>query len=173
MALLRNLDYEGIARIKSYPVAPASTFLEGDFLTFDGSGRLQQTVGTGANYGSGKIMVGRALENAVKDDGSLKTHVAVLVCEPGTRFKLPIYHGTPASAVFASSTLGTAYELRNTTGGFPAVDISQTSNTKVRVVDGTAEGYTGWPDVSGTSSTQYGEVWVEFIGTSCVLSTVS
>jgi hypothetical protein len=172
LALARNLDYEGLGRIKAYPVAPSSTFVAGDFLTFDSSGRLQQTVSTGANYGASALIVGRALENALKDDGSLKAHVSVIIAEPGTRFKMPIYHGTPASAVFNSNLLLSAasdYELRNTSGGFPALDISATTNKKVRIVDGESESYPGWPDTVGAGTQQFPNVWVEFMGSACAL----
>ena len=120
--LVRLTETRGPQHIDKFPVASGSTFVKGDFLTLNGSGQLQIAVAAGSNVGSGALIVGMANENALDDSGALRNSVGVIIAQPGTQWKLPIYNATPASAVFNTNMIGAKYELHNNTGGGFSVD---------------------------------------------------
>ena len=160
--LVRLFETRGPQHIDKFPVAASQTFVKGDFLTFNGSGQLQLAVAAGSNVGSGALIVGQANENALDDYGNLKQSVGVIIAQPGTQFKLPLYNATPSSAVFNTNELGVKYELHNLSSGGFAVDNGSTTNVAVTIVGIAAEDYPGWlHGTTGAGSIEYPAVWVE------------
>lgn len=161
----------GKQRIVALPEAASQTFKKGDFLTLDANGRVQQALSAGNNVGgisvnaTGNRIVGRAEADASGTTGKL----APVMTPGGTQFELPVYNPTPASAVPSTAQIGKQYDLRYATGSpknFWAVDISSTANPKLKIVDMLAAYHTGWDGAgypTAASTTQYGNVWVEFL----------
>ncbi len=123
--------------------AASETYKVGDPLIRDSNGKLAIAATSGNNVGSGDI-VGTSLHNAADiltgtytPDG-MGPYAPWL---PGFRASLPLYHGTPASAVMTEAVLDlpTDLELRNE-GGIWCLDVSATSNPKFRV-ESIAPGY--------------------------------
>ena len=161
--------------LRTYPVNAAETFKKGDILTFTTTGKLTQTLSAAANFGATPYIVGIAMQDATDDNGAVRPSISVLEVKPGTRMWLPIYHGTPASAVFTPGTSNSqsaaGFELRynSATTGF-AVDVSATTNKAVRILDVDPADYPGWPTYNGAGTTQYPHVLVEFIAGACLLT---
>jgi len=184
MAKARFLEAKGVTITEMYPVVGGSTFKAGDILTITSAGLATQTLTAGNNMGAVSNnelrILGQAMEDALRADGSEKTQVSVRLAVPGAWFKLWLYHGTAASAYANTNMLSTAYELRydTATTGF-AVAVDATTNTKCRIVAFGTETFSvsakgRWPEgiqpsteITGAadttvSSNQYPEVWVEF-----------
>ena len=173
MAQSPSYQFRGLARTVALPEASTQTFKIGDFLTLDSNGRVQQALSAGTNAGASSAgtttnrIVGRAMQNATGTTGKL---VSVILAEPQTEFLVPVYHGTPSSAVPNTNLIGKGFELRYASGtpNFFAVDISASTNPKVKITDIYPPDHTGYdPSVPGyptaASTTQYGQVWVTFI----------
>ena len=163
MALVRNIETRGLRHSAKFAPASGQTFVKGDFLVFNGSGQLTIAVAAGNNVGGGALIVGQANENALDDYGNLRLSVGVTLAQPGTQFKLPIYHATASSAVFNPNELGGQYELAFTSGSVWGVDIGHNTNKAAVIVDVAGEDYPGW--LTGTSSgagtVLYPNVWIE------------
>ena len=160
--------------IREYPVKAAETFKMGDFLTLTTDGYLTQTLSAATN-GAALLYVGRALENATDDNGTLRTYIKVLLCQPGTRFWMPLYNTTAATALYTPGTSNSqataGYELRyqSATAGF-VVDISATTNKAVRIVDADASDYAGGHVTAAAGTAQYPWVLCEFVGAFCLFT---
>lgn len=152
--------------------AAGSTFAKGMILTCDGNGRLQAPVAAGNNLGGGLLLAGLANEAATGLQGStaatLKTVVSFMLANPEGRFLMPLYHATPASAVFTPGNAGNAYELRVDAGGALVGDISQNTNTYVRLEGVLAQDYPGWPAYNGVGNVLYPLCEWSFIGSHCL-----
>ena len=173
MAQAPSYGARGLQRIVALPEAATQSFKIGDFLTLDSNGRLQQALTAGNNFAGSSSgtttnrIVGRAMQSATGVTGKM---VDVMIAEPHTEFLLPVYHGTPSSAVPNTNLVGKGFEVRYASGTTPffAVDISANTNSKVKVTDMYIPDHTGWdPTVPGfptaASTTQYGQVWCTFI----------
>jgi hypothetical protein len=172
----------GLQRVVALPEAANQTYKIGDFLTLDSSGRLTQGLSTGSNFGASSSgttanrIVGRAMQNGSNSSTGGKM-ADVMIAEPHTEFLLPVYHGTPASAVPKTDYIGLGFEIRYVSGSpnFFAVDVSASTNRKLKVTDMYIPDHTGWdPTVPGfptaASTTQYGQVWCTFIDEQTALS---
>lgn len=165
MANSKALGVRGLQNQRLYPVASGATFAAGDFLVLTSTG--VQGVSAGSNFVPGtNPIVGRALEPSTRTDGSNLTapYVAVILAEPGTEFLLPLYHSTPASAVPTIAMLlkSAVYELKQSSNGFPQVDLTATTNTAIRIKDIDPSDCPTWP-TSVSGAVQYANVWVEFL----------
>jgi len=102
------------------------------------SGKVQLVVAAGNNLGANDDLLGIALEPATGVTGLAGAEadkIGVYVFTRPIVLRLPVYHGTPASAITAISQIGTAYELRwDATQGL-CVAIDATTNTKGKVID--------------------------------------
>lgn len=114
---------------KEYPVS-GQTLSRGQMVALS-SGLLVTAKAAGNNLGSGDKLVGFLMHDVTSD---MTTAIVAFAGRPNI-ITLPVYHGTPASAVTAAAQRGTAYEVRNHTGNIPCVDIGSTTNTKATVVD--------------------------------------
>jgi hypothetical protein len=166
----------GLQRVVALPESTNQTFKIGDFLTLDANGRVQQKLTTGSNLGSAAAgavtdyrVVGRAMQSGTNSSTGGKM-VDVMIAEPHTEFLLPLYHGTPASAVPSTALIGLGFELRYVAGSpnYFAIDVSATTNRKMKITDMYIPDHTGWdPSLPGfptaVSTTQYGQVWCTFI----------
>jgi len=158
----------GIANVRAFPVKTGETFKAGDFVLLTTSG-VTAVVAAGSNFGAATTNATRILGQAQNDavdanTNALNTHVDVILAQPGTAFCVPLYHGTPASAVPSLTQIGTDYEMRQVTAGFPSVDVGTTTNKIARIVDFDPNDYTTWPDTTTAGTTQYANVWIEIIG---------
>lgn len=174
MAQAPSFGARGLQRVVALPEASGQSFKIGDFLTLeDGTGRVKQGLSANSNIGASSSgttanrIVGRAMQNATQTTGKM---IDVMIAEPMTEFLLPVYHGTPSSAIPSTGQIGSGYELRYASGSpnFFAVDVSAATNRKVKVTDMYIPDHTGWdPTVPGfptaDSTTQYGQVWCVFI----------
>lgn len=171
----KTFGLRGVSEIKTFPVKSSATFKQGDFLIFTSTG-LDIAAASGANVAATSQyvrIVGRALGNALDDNGAVRTHMEVQLANPETEFELPIYHATPASAVADPvNQLGIQYELRNASGGsgYWGVDISATTNKKVQIVDYNIEDYPLWPDGVTIGTTQYARCWARPVAASVLVS---
>lgn len=182
MAQMPSFGARGKKRIVELPEAASQTFKKGDFLTLDSNGRVQQTLSAGNNLGATTAstnntalrIVGRAEADA---SGVTGRFVPVMVAEPGTAFSLPVYHGTPSSAVPNTSLVGKSYPLRYASGSpaYFALDISTTTDFKAKVVEmipgpGGHDGFDGQGYPTAASTVQYGNVLVELLPQYCALT---
>ena len=156
------------------PIQSGATFGVGDFLVMSTTGAVIGAA-AGNNYPAASSIntkiIGRAESPAVDvNTNSANPFVSITKAQPGTEFLLPLYHTTPASAVPTLSQLGTKYELRNTSGGWPAVDLTQTTNVIVKVVDFDPADYPAWPGSYATGSVQEANVWVEILASAATLT---
>lgn len=131
---------EHVGGVRRATPAAGETFKPGDVLIRHTDGKLKIAAASGANVGAGDI-VGIALDSAVdiltgKYDrsGAGTVGCRYMAWTPGFRAILPLYHGTPASAVITEADIDapTDLELRNE-GGIWCLDVSATSNPKFRV----------------------------------------
>lgn len=96
------------------------------------SGELVIAKSSAGDLGSGDDPIGVANAPATGVEGSDVSFSPIL---PGKRYKMQVYHATPGSALTAQSQVGTAYGLTLLSTGQFVVNLADTSNTKVRVVD--------------------------------------
>ncbi len=208
-AIAKIFDARGFQRVGTLPIASGQTFKAGDFLSLNSSGQLQQavTAGNGSSTngqcpvwssGATNLIVGRAIEDAqpsVNDPTILpatKTYGRFVIAEPGTQFKVPLYHATPGSAYPSPAFIGQYYELWNLSSSatfatgttVPAsayfVRIDKTSVNKCLIVDFSGDDYQGWPEWIGQASapssgtvSQYCGTWIEIIGQAAALSSAA
>jgi hypothetical protein len=179
MATGISYNTRGFQRTELLPVKASGSFKKGQFLIFNSG--VDRHAASDANLGAtGNTtrIVGMALEDSTRDDGSAKGVVEVMIAEPGTQFLLPLYHATPASAVATpASQLGRSFELRNVGGNYDAIALDATTNTKLKIVGYATEEYPTWPgritDTAGSvtaGTTQYANAWVEVLGSATCLS---
>lgn len=134
MATLQNyapLNFvDGPVTRLRFPEAASQSFKAGDLVILS-SGKVAISVAAGNSLDTDTKILGMALEPAT---GVTDTMVSVLVFLGSVSMDLPVYHGTPASAVTAVANNGTAYALyHSSTGGF-MVDLSNTTKPNVRQV---------------------------------------
>ena len=174
MAQTRTYGARGKLQVRAYPEAASQSFKKGDFLTVDSNGRAQLAAAAGSSVGAttatlnnlANRIIGRAEADASGTTGKM---LPVLLVE-GSEFLLPVWHGTPSSAVPNTNQIGKTYELKYVSGSpnYWAIDISATTNPKFKITDMQpgALGHDGW-DGSGyptaASTVQYGVVWGTFI----------
>lgn len=160
----------GNIHIGRWPVAASQTFKAFDFLTVDASNAAIQGVAAGSRMGavSGNQnrVLGRALEDALDETGTLRTSVGIIFCQPGVEFELPLDHGTPASAVATPSSgqlLTSGFECKNvnTNGGYYAVSLDNTTNKVWVIKDYVIDDLSTWPNATTSGTTQYPRVWAE------------
>jgi hypothetical protein len=110
--------------------AATQTFKAGDFVDLS-SGKVALSVAAGNTLGANDDPMGIALQDAT---GTTDTKILIYKIHPGFRIILPVYHGTPASAVTAIADIGSSFGIRNHTGSIWCVALDETSATKVHVV---------------------------------------
>jgi hypothetical protein len=174
MANTKTLGVRGPYRVIAYPVKSDATFKEGDFVLLTSTG-LTQAAAAGNNFGTfgtnATKIVGRAMAPAVDPNtGSVNAFVQVIIAQPGIEFEVPLYNATPASAVPALTQIGTAYEMRQSSGGVPQIDTGTTTNAHARITDFAGQDDTPlWP-TSITGGSQYANCYVEFLGAACLIT---
>ena len=173
MANTLALGVRGPWKIESFPVKSDATFNAGDFVLLTSSG-LYNAAAAGNNFaavaGNTTRIAGRATTSAIDPNtGAVRSYAEFIVAEPGVQFQVPLYSATPASAVPALTQLGTAYEMRESSSGFPQIDLDNTGNAHAYIQDFDPTDAPAWP-TSVTGAAQYSNVWVEFKGTACLLS---
>jgi hypothetical protein len=189
--VVRSYDYKGLARTGRLPIAASQTYKKGDFLAVNSSGQLVAAISTAGNdfpvwtSGIANLIVGQALEDAqpVTNDVTIvpttKLYGTFIIAEPGTRFRVPLYHSTASSAYPSPAFIGAQYNLsyQTITGNTVyCVNIAATNKPVCQIVDYVADMYIGWPDIgqasapsSGTLS-QYCDTWIEFLGGASLLT---
>lgn len=117
---------------RPYTEAASQTFVAGDLVTLS-SGKVAIAKAAGNTMVAADKILGRAASDA---SGTTDAAIDVHVFLPGHTERLPVYHGTAASAVTAITDVGTAYGLRNdaTQGWCIALDETGATTTKVRIV---------------------------------------
>jgi hypothetical protein len=172
MANSKTLGVRGPYRVFNYPVKSDASFKEGDFVLLTSTG-LYQAAAAGANFAdvtnNATRIAGRALAPAVDPNtGAVNAFVQIIAAEPHVEFEVPLYHATPASAVPALTQIGTGYEMRQSSGGFPQIDVGTTTNAHARITDFAGQDDTpNWP-TSITGGVQYANCYVEFYGDACL-----
>jgi hypothetical protein len=172
MALSRGylIDEPGnAAKIMPYPILSTQTYSLGDMLQKDSNGRLEQPVAVSTAYTS-QLIAGMATGGALNDQGVVYAYGSVALWHPELQMALPLYSGTPASAVFNPNMLGNTYGMYNSSGGFPCVNFDDTSNIYFRVIGVLEEDYPGWPTYNGAGTTQYPKVIVVPLKAQCLYS---
>ena len=114
--------------------ANSSTFVVGD-LVYSSSGAIT-VCGTDP-----ATIMGIALKAGTNTTTTNKK-IPVLVLDGDTEFSMSLYHGTAASATFsdASNQLSVAYGIVKSAAGKWAVDLSETSSTRVVITDYPVQG---------------------------------
>lgn len=173
MANTKVFGVRGPYRIVTLPVKSDAAFKQGDFVLFTTSG-LTAAASAGSNYAAASSnatrIAGRAMTDAIDPNtNAVRTYAEIIIAEPGVSFQVPLYNATPASAVPALAQLGTAYEMRQASGGFPQIDTGNTGNAHAYIVDFDPTDCPAWP-TSITGGVQYANVWVEYKGTACLLT---
>lgn len=169
------LDYRGLARVATLPIAASQTFKEGDYGIANTSGLVEQAAtagdGTSTNgqvpiWASGitNLIVGRYIEDAQPSPNdptilpTAKTYGKFIIAEPGTQFAIPLFHATAASAYPNPNLLATGFELWNLNSSatgvpsgttFPSnvyvIRIDKTTAVKAQIVDFWEETFPTWP----------------------------
>lgn len=161
----------GHIKIVNWPIAPspAQSFKAFDFLVFDANNAAIAGCAAGSRIGAVSTnqnrVIGRALSDALDENGAARTRVGVIVACPNCEFEMPVDHATPSSAVLIpTSQLMTSYEIKNvnTNGGYYAISLDNTSNPKGTIMDFNEEDLPTWPDATTTGTTQYARAWFEF-----------
>jgi hypothetical protein len=99
------------------PEAATQTFVKGDLLTLS-SGKAAIAVAANATHTSADLESGLVIGTAVADaSGVTNTPVAIELITDNTLIRLPVIHGTPASAVTAVAQLGVGYDIGHWTDG--------------------------------------------------------
>lgn len=116
--------------VRQFTEGASQTFTSIDLVTLS-SGKVVIAAAAGNTLTSGVKILGRASEDA---SGVTDDPVLVEVWMPGHTERMPVYHGTPASAVTAITDIGTAYGLRNDATQGWCIALDETSATKGRVI---------------------------------------
>jgi hypothetical protein len=189
--VVKTYDVRGLQRLGRLPIAASQTYKAGDYLSLNSSGQLQVAISSVGNdataWSSGitNLIVGRATEDAQPATGdptilpTTKLYGEFIIAEPGTQFRMALFHTTATSAYPAPTQIGAQYNLsyRSITGNsIWCANLASSSAPMVQVVDFVPDYYPGWPDVgqaaapsTGTLS-QYADCWVEFLGGVVALS---
>lgn len=171
--MIATYGYTGIGRIRQFTPAPGSTFTKGQWLTMDGNGRVQLAVAASGDFALGSLLVGMANENAQVLQGNqliLNTQIQVVMCEPGTLFKMPQYNATAANSVFNPANIGTAYNLTNQNGVF-AANNGTTNHACMRLMNVDGADFPNWPrGYSAAGTVQFPSCMFEVLGTACLLT---
>jgi hypothetical protein len=189
--VVKSYEYKGLARTGRLPIATGQSWSKGDFLAVNSSGQLIAAIAaTGSDMtawsaGIVNLVVGQALEDAQPQSGDVtivpnpKLYGTFIIAEPGTRFRMPLYHATAASAYPSPAFIGAQYNFSYQTitgSNVWCVNIAATNAPKCVIVDYVGDMYQGWPDIgqaaapnSGTLA-QYCDCWVEFLGGASLLT---
>jgi hypothetical protein len=189
--VVKSYEYRGIGRTGRLPIASGQTYKAGDFLAVNSSGQLVAAISSAGSdmsawtSGQTNLIVGRALEDAQPQTNdptilpTTKLYGTFIVAEPGTQFRMPVYHPTASSAYPSPTQIGSQYNFsyQTVTGNNVwCVNLNASAAPKLQIVDFVPDYYPGWPDVgqssapsSGTLS-QYADCWVEFLGGACLLT---
>lgn len=143
--------WQGLGKTETAGEAASQTFVVGDLLKIDTSGQLAIAATGGNTVTSSVILAGIALEPATGTTGNF---VKYGVITDQFRLRVPVYHGTAASAVTAETLISETYVIRNDNTQGWCIDISTSSNG-VGVITGIDRGY--------AIATQYGPVYVELV----------
>lgn len=171
MRSYKTFGVRGKQRVGSWPLLSTTTCKVGDFLVIDAAGKAAVAAASnnpvGATSTNTNRILGRATEESHDENGTIRTVIHFIIAEPGTEFEVPIYHATQASAVATPATDPlTAFELYNV-GGVWAVDISETTDVKCKIVDYNTEDLPTWPDAVTAGTVLNPRVWIEFMPAHC------
>lgn len=159
-------------QIRNYPVKPTAVFAQGDFvlLTSTGLDKCAAASASFANPTSNAVrIVGRAAAPSVDLNANQggtapqATYVPVEMAAVGVWFNMPLYSATPASAVPTIAQIGTKYGFYQAAGGYPSVNIDDTTNVCGMIVDFDPNDFSAWPGSVGPGTTQYANVYVEVL----------
>lgn len=178
MARQRYYGVEGHTINATFPIVSSSTFKNGDMLIWDSTNGGQIAATAAANMAAVSAndnrFLGRANEDALDANGTVKSSVSVCLAQPLVRFMLWLYHGTATSAVATPlSQLGVEYEVRYQSAALGwAVALDATTNKFVTVVDfitgnKSTDGLTTWPGATTVGTNQYPPVWAAPILANC------
>lgn len=139
--------------VPTYTEAASQSFKIGDFVGLS-SGKVRQNISNGSKWdSSGDLVVGLARQPA---SGTTDANVDILVADGLTRYSIPVYHATPASAVTAVSQKGTTVQLYYSTAAGFFASIADTSSGIFLIEDidprlpvGTSYGYVIGRFISG------------------------
>lgn len=139
----------GSVRQEDFPEAASQTFKRGD-LVYLVSGKVTVVPSSPTT----EKILGMALADA---SGTTDTMLPVLIADDNVEFSVPVYHGTPASAITAVTDVGLdgGYGLKKATvSSRPAwaLDLENTTNDVLFVQS---------IDKEFPAGTQYGRYWVK------------
>lgn len=133
--------------------AASQSFVAGDILKIDAAGQ----VAIGAAAGNDMTSSSTTVAGIALEDASGTTGAAIQVLVPlnlSAEVKLPVTHGTPASALTNKDQVSDTYVLTNDANSVWSVAIDTTSNPIVTVME---------VDPTYAEGEQYGFLWVKFI----------
>lgn len=135
MATLQRYAPAGIVNFNEANImegyeAAGQTFKAGDWVD-SSSGKIALTVAAGNTLGANDDCWGIALQDA---SGVTNAPVPIYKFHPGFQIELPVYHGTPGSAITAYADIGSSFGIRNHTGNIWCVALDETSATKGWIV---------------------------------------
>ncbi len=128
----------GSSRPRLMRVAATQTIYKGDLLAIDSNGRVTQAVAAGNNVGASTATTVMLIADQNSLSQAVDTLIQVLTVNEDTTLTMLVMNSDTAPTVPSPLTWqGKFYEVRRCTASpYPyVVDYSQTTNTKVEVVD--------------------------------------
>lgn len=124
--MLSDVRVEGRnPQIKPYQEAASQSFKAGQLLLVNSSGQVAIFAADGSNFDStGDRIIGVAQDDATGTQGST---IRVRVLRNSDLVRMPVFHGTPASALTNANQIGDPFVLRNV-GGVPMINIQTNTN---------------------------------------------
>jgi hypothetical protein len=129
----KNLTaWVGIDRYMEGREAASQTFKAGDPLLIDSSGNVAIAAASGSNITNAVKLAGVAMEDAT---GTTNNKIRVGIIGPRTRWKIPVSHATPASAVTALTNNDETFVIKNDATVGWCLLLSTTTNACARQVE--------------------------------------
>ncbi len=144
-----------LTRAMTFTEGASQTFPCYELVTFS-SGKVVIAKAAGSTLVTADLILGRALSDA---SGVTDNPIIVDVWLPGHSERLPVYHGTAASAVTAIADNGVAYGIRNDATQGICVALDELTATKCRQITVSGDYPVG---------TQYGLVDVQYLNAALV-----
>lgn len=115
--------------------ADSQTYKFGDLVTVPvGTGKVTIIATAGNSFDTDTDIYGIVLRDGRNTTGHTANDVPVLPLTGGTRFLIPIYHTTAASAILANAIIGKQFAGKNV-GGICVLDLENTTKPCFTVVD--------------------------------------
>lgn len=180
MAQQRYTAVRGFTQNGNFPLYASSIHKSGDFLIWDTTNGAQIAASAGgpaaAVSAADNTFLGRANEDALKLDGTVKSRISVTKATPWVDFKVWIRHATAASAVATPLTnLFVGYEMWYESAALGwGLDISETTDL-MWLLSGfdsgskATDGLPTWPDATTAGTNLYPGCWATPILAKCAL----